>query len=308
MGRGGCAVLALAMLACLGIAARFWLAYHRPIGGGPAGRAVPAQPFAQVWTDRPVLLLGLGDSITAGLGAEPGYSYFDRLAGHPPDEFEEMRGRCLRRVYPRLETLNLSVSGTTSLQHAAGQIPRIPRQGRETLGWVVMTTGGNDLIHHYGRGPIEEGALYGATYERAMPWIASFERRLDGMIRDIVARFPGGCRVFLADIYDPTDGVGDLEHAQAMLPRWPDGLRILEAYNQVIRRCAGGCPSVTEVGLRDAFLGHGLHCSEFWGRHYRREDPTYWYFDNLEDPNPRGYDAVRRVFLLEMIRVSETLE
>ena len=27
----------------------------------------------------------------------------------------------------------------------------------------------------------------------------------------------------------------------------------------------------------------------------------YWYFMNIEDPSERGYDAIRRLFLLEMI-------
>ena len=49
----------------------------------------------------------------------------------------------------------------------------------------------------------------------------------------------------------------------------------------------------------------------FWGTGFTagmvakalpREDPYHWYFHNIEDPNPRGYDAIRRLFLLEMIR------
>jgi hypothetical protein len=46
----------------------------------------------------------------------------------------------------------------------------------------------------------------------------------------------------------------------------------------------------------------GIHCTQFWREHYRRDDPHYWYADNLEDPNIRGYDAIRRVFLLEMAK------
>ena len=52
------------------------------------------------------------------------------------------------------------------------------------------------------------------------------------------------------------------------------------------------------------FLGHGIHCAKFWHPHYRRDDPHYWYGVNLEDPNDRGYDAVRRVFLVEMTKVA----
>jgi hypothetical protein len=93
-------------------------------------------------------------------------------------------------------------------------LPKLEKAGPETLGIVVLTTGGNDLIHSYGRNPPVEGAMYGAT--------------------------------------------------------------------------------------PDAFLGHGIPCSQRWRTHYRRDDPHYRYFDNLEDPNPRGYDAIRRLFLLEI--------
>jgi hypothetical protein len=51
-----------------------------------------------------------------------------------------------------------------------------------------------------------------------------------------------------------------------------------------------------------AFLGHGIHCRKFWGAHYRFGDPHYWYAPNLEDPNERGYDAIRRVFLNEILK------
>lgn len=291
-------------LVCLGVGLRSGLGLYRPEGNGPAGSPLPAEPFGRPWREAPVLLLGLGDSITAGLGAEAGYGYFARLADNPPDEFPDMRGRCLRRVFPRLATINLAVSGSTSLQHAEGQVPCVPHQDPETLGWVVMTTGGKDLIHNYGCGPIEEGAAYGATVEQARPWAARFESRLNRMLDTIDGCFPGGCRVFPANIHDPTDGIGDLQHATAGLPPWPDALAILELYNAAVVRCADARQNVHLVDLHQAFLGHGIHCSEPWRRYYRPADPTYWFFQNLEDPNQRGHEADRRAFLHEMVRAS----
>src|ERR1700710_2750857 len=38
----------------------FWMS--RPIGSGSAGPAVPATIYSGVWSDKPVLLVGLGDS------------------------------------------------------------------------------------------------------------------------------------------------------------------------------------------------------------------------------------------------------
>jgi hypothetical protein len=168
----------------------------------------------------------------------------------------------------------------------------------------VITTGGNDLIHDYGRTKPREGAMFGATRAEAAPWVENFEKRLEDMLHQVASKFPGGCWIFLADIYDPTDGEGDVDRAG--LPRWLDGIAIHTAYNVAIARCAVRVPEVRLVQLHDAFRGHGIHCAQFWKRYYHRNDPHYWYFINLEDPNDRGYDAARRVFLNAMIDVFQS--
>jgi lysophospholipase L1-like esterase len=249
-----------------------------------------------------VFLVGLGDSVTAGFGARRGYGYFERLVSNPPDEFPEMNGLCLSNVVPHLLVTNLSVSGSIS-HEVEGQLRRLPQASADTVGWVVITTGGNDIIHNYGRTPPREQAMYGASLEQAKPWIEQFGNRLEAIVAEITNRFPGGCHIFLANIYDPTDGSGDIEAAG--LPRWADGLKVLEAYNKAIRGCAERHANVHLVNFHDAFLGHGIHCAQFWTKHYDSRDPHYWYYLNLEDPNERGYDAIRRLFLNEMLKMGK---
>jgi hypothetical protein len=210
-----------------------------------------------------------------------------------------MQGKCLSRVLPNFKTLNLAISGSNSLQHVGHIESRLPVQSEDIFGLVVMTTGGNDLIHWYGRTPPREGAMYGATLEQAQPWIARYEQRLSAMFRAIDERFPGGCAIFVADIYDPSDGVGDPESTWA-LPAWRDCLKIVAAYNDTLRRVAARHKNVFVVPVHDTFLGHGIHCRQVWRRNFDWRDPHYWYFDNLEDPNDRGYDALRRVYLREI--------
>lgn len=276
----------------------FWLIH--PIGNGPAGRAVDRSLFEESWTDRPIVLLGLGDSVTDGFGASGGKSYFDRLVKNPADEFDDMLGINLRAVIPELQAHNISMSGSTSQELVDYQLPRLPEVDEGTFGIVVMTTGGNDIIHNYGQTPPHEGAMYGATFKQASPWIANFEVRLGGILDSVTQHFPDGCAIFLANIYDPTDGIGDTINAG--LPRWPDGLKIHAAYNDVIVNAATQRDNVFLVDMRGEFLGHGIHSRQFWQPFYHSEDPGYWYFDNLEDPNDRGYDALRRLFLHEMSR------
>ena len=122
---------------------------------------------------------------------------------------------------------------------------------------------------------------------QARPWINNFQVRLHRMIDLLEARFPGGCKIFLADVYDPTDGIGDAQNAG--LPKWPDGLQIHRAYNDVIHRCAAQRRCVVLVSLYEEFLGHGIHCVQPWREHYRDDDPHYWYASNLEDPSCLGF-------------------
>jgi len=142
--------------------------------------------------------------------------------------------------------------------------------------------------------------MYGATLEQASPWIAAYEKRLDEMFTLLESRFPGGCRIFIADIYDPSDGRGDPE--SALLPAWPDVLAVHAGYNEAIRRAASRHACVRVVPIYETFLGHGIHCRKFWRAHYRGDDPHYWYAENIEDPNNRGYDAIRRIFLNEIVK------
>ena len=206
-----------------------------------------------------------------------------------------MANVCLSVVIPNLESENLAVSGSTSEQHLDIINERLQQQDSDVFGVVVITTGGNDLVHSYGRQPPKECAMYGATLVQAAPWIDAFEQRIDTVLDTIIRRFPGGCEIYLANIYDPTDGVGDAP--SVYLPHWPDGIAILAHYNRVIAACAEVRPNVHVVPLYETFLGHGSHCRQFWRSTYDRSDPYYWYFDNIEDPNDRGYDAIRRVFL-----------
>ncbi len=199
-------VISAVGLSLIGVAV-FYVQYYilRPVGNGPAGPHVATESFAKPWTERPVQVVGIGDSITAGLGADsPEHTFFQRMLTNPEDEYAEMQGKSLSAVLPNLQSENLAVSGSTSKDHLATIESRLPEYDAEVFGIVVMTTGGNDLIHSYGRAAPRECAMYGATQEEAEPWIEAYRQRLSEMLDKIEAKFPGGCEIYLADIYDPT--------------------------------------------------------------------------------------------------------
>ncbi len=294
--------LIAAVLVFLIIAGILYFNVYLPQGKGPAGPDVPAEPFGHTWSEKKFMLLGIGDSITDGFGARSGFSYFERLVKNPVGDSPDMLGKNLSAVLPNLTTKNIASSGTTSIRHRA-EIKMLQQYPQEIFGIVVMTTGDNDLIHNYGRRPPEEGAMYGASFEQARPWIDNFRKRLDEMVSLLNNSFPGGCHIFLANIYDPSDRTGNTAERLTGLPAWPDGLKILDAYNKIIAECADNYENVHLVDIYTPFLGHGIHCRKFWIKNYRWNDPAYWYYLNIEDPSERGYDAIRRVFLIEISEV-----
>jgi len=77
------------------------------------------------------------------------------------------------------------------------------------------------------------------------------------MLAMISVRFPLGCEIYIGDIHDPTDDVGDAP--SMFLPDWPDGLAIHTRYNEVIREVAKRFVHVHVVPLYKTFLGHGSH-------------------------------------------------
>jgi hypothetical protein len=277
---------------------------YLPQGEGTAGPDVPAEPFAHVWSEKKVLLYGIGDDITDGSNVKEGFSYFQRLVRNPYGDSRDMTGKNLSKVFPNLTTTSNASSWSSSFNHLEG-LTMANVNPQEVVGIVVLTTGLNELLHSYGKEPPQERAMYGVTIEQTAPWIDNFQNRLDEMIKFIGYIFPGGCQIFIANIYDPTDGTGFTNNWITNVPAWPDGLAILEAYNQIIQGCASKYDNVHVVDIRRAFLGHGISCGKFHAGDNKAKDPNCWYQTRAADPsaNERGHDVIRRLFLNEMIKV-----
>lgn len=186
-------LIAIAVLVTGGVCGYIEYYLSRPIGQGPAGPTVDRSAFKEIWSERPVHVVGIGDSITAGLGAKTiSRTFFNRILENPPDEFSDMQGVCLRTVLPNLSSENLAISGSESKTHE--QVIRESLAMREVAyGIVLMTSGGNDLIHNYGRSEPRECAMYGASLAQAEPWIEKYRARLASMLDEITRKFPKEC-------------------------------------------------------------------------------------------------------------------
>ncbi len=297
----------LSLLCFIGIVVFCAWWYHLPMGTGPAGPRVPGEPFQRAWKNGKILFVGMGDSIITGFGSGGiQYSCFNRLHRTPIDDSEDMRDKDLSHVFPNLTVMNMATDASSSGFHLT-QLSSFPRRDEDVFGIVILSTGGIDLIHDYGRNPPRDEAIYGATYEEGLEFGKKFRTRLEKLLDGIHDKFPGGCFIFLSNLYDPTDGVGDIENVHPMLklvqklPVWPDGLKIHGLWNRHIKEAAAKRDYVFLVDTHSVMLGHGIHCRDKDNPYYKADDPHYWYYFNLEDPNKRGYDTIRRVFLNAMI-------
>lgn len=272
-----------------------------PVGCGPAGPNVPREAFQKVWTRQNIMLTGIGDSITRGYGAKAGLNYFDLLKENNKSKYPKMEGIDLKNVLPNIKAVNISVDYSTTRYHIDTQLPQLETQAEDVFGIVVITSGGNDLIHNYGRIAPKDGALYGCSFQQGLIWTENIKQRIEIILKETMKKFPGGCEIFLSNIYDPTDGLSDPQ--KVFMARWSDGTKVLELTNNKIEQLCNSYENVHLVDIHSEFLGHGIHCREPWRKNYRKDDPHFWYDVILEDPNPRGYDAIRRLFLLKMIKV-----
>jgi hypothetical protein len=272
-----------------------------PMGDGPAGPAISSKDFENQWPDRKYILVGLGDSITRGYGVPQKHSYFELLIKNDDRQFSEMKGCDLGSVINLIGYENFAVDYTVSQEHIDYQLPQVPQFNDKPHGIVVMTSGGNDLLHNYGRSAPEDGAMYGCTYEQAIDWTENIKQRLIVIVEGVQGKFPGRCDIFLGNIYDPTDGHSDAETGG--FPKWADASKILNLTNSKIKEICDTYENVHLIDIHKEFLGHGFHCRDSQSKNYRKDDPTFWYCDIVEDPNRRGYDAIRRLYLQEMIKI-----
>lgn len=290
--------LGLPLIAAAGCIRYLYLSH--PMGSGPAGPHVQSAWFAKSWCQRRVFLFGVGDGVTDGFGIRDDYTFFERLYENPPEEQPDMRGLCLRRVLPSLRIYNRAIAGSNSLHCLDKQLRTLRPQEPADFAIVVLTLGSVDLLRGWEDATPAEGALYGAGMTEAALWVRRFEARLHAIVARLHEIFPGGCHIFLGNLYDFTDGAGDVERGG--FPAWEHYPFVLKMMNNAIAHCAESQDAVTLVDLHALFLGHGAHSTQPWQPHYDAEDPTCWLQANFEDPNDRGCDAIRRAYLIAIAR------
>lgn len=199
----------------------------------------------------------------AGLGAA------SLLYRNRDDLYPDFARRDLVTAFPEIETLNLCVDGATVGSTRSEQLPRMPTDDAHTL--VTITAGGNDLLD-----------LVGAPARRGEAAVAAALRLLRGVVAEVRRRVPRSV-VLLANVYDPTDGTGQLDRIQVTREEYG----WLATYNEGVRALCDG-DSVRLVDVHEHFLGHGVSAppAERW----------YW-SPSIIEPGARAASEIRRRWL-----------
>lgn len=231
----------------------------------------------------------LGDSITAGSGASKGRLAYRRLLTDNDDAtWPDAADLDLPALLgDDLEILDESIGGATTDTLLRWQLPNLaetlgdtPPKG-ETI--VIVTIGGNDA----------QSALF--------PWsdtekvigdaLANVETLLDWLQDD--ERFPDGTRIYLTNIYEPSDGIGT---SRCFLGAdYRDKLPALVDYNDTLYDM-GVDRGVAILDLRGHFSGHGFKRANPDVDGHDPDDTTLWFANDCIHPNDRGHHEVRRLF------------
>ena len=203
----------------------------------------------------------LGDSITAALYIPPPWS--TRIQGD------------LRALWPGVEIHNYAVGGAKTDDVYNDQIGNIDTDStKKTL--IMMTIGGNDALQVMG--------------EDSETSLAHMQEKFDNYLVPTIefltdaGNFPGGSFVILANVYDPTDGVGDFTHCGlgVFAEDWPEVDELAATLNSwYLDLCMEKGIDMLDTYM--LFAGHG----------FNNDDPENEFYCNRCEPDcpcPRWYD------------------
>lgn len=164
--------------------------------------------------------------------------------------------------------------------------------GLRTL--VVITIGGNDVIH------LTEDAAGGATPAQLVAARDAFVQEIEAAILWLRApgRFPNGVSVVLANIYDPTDGSGEVPLLCALLgiePLLPVDSLVIEAQESLLAIAVAN--GIDLVFARERFCGHGVNAADASAPCYRGPGTATWIDETCIHPAADGHAALAADFL-----------
>lgn len=264
-------------------------------GGGPAS----LDPMVQSAIpdgypgETPARVVFLGDSITAGYGVTSAKLAYPRLLKNNDDDtwsaFADVDFPGLYGSDP--EIIDVSVPGATTGSMVGQQLPNVTEAVGDSVSGptaVVVTIVGNDV----------QSIML--TPDKVDDEIVSITENLSEFYDyfEDTARFPDGVKIYLANVYEPSDGVGQADECFYGL-NLAKALPALEAVNAATLAQAQD-RGVAWLDMHGHFLGHGYNGDDDGNAYYQADDPSLWFADDCIHPNDRGHHEIRRLFWYAM--------
>jgi lysophospholipase L1-like esterase len=267
--------------------------------------------------DRIERVVFLGDSITVGTPPTRSTSYYrSQLADALADRFSLSYGefeRLWKGVNPFDGTSIVREAGNfascarwgaknVDLLRESGQLERcFPPDKRNLRTLVVMTSGGNDLAK------LTRNAIDGATEDEL--WMQTMEmvqlefEIINWLVGD-PAKFPHGIFVIFANIYEFSDGTGDVQSCDISgLVGFDEPLPIPEQLVKMLvwaneQYLSIAVESGTDmIFMAEAFCGHGFNHDDPTAPCYRGPEIDRWFDLTCIHPNPTGHSELANMFL-----------
>jgi lysophospholipase L1-like esterase len=172
------------------------------------------------------------------------------------------------------------------------------QRGRRTL--VIITMGGNDLDS------LTQHALQGASVDELWAQTRDFVQLMSDAVHWIKepGRFPNGVYVIFANMYEYTDGTGDVQSCPAagiagLGGPLPDAQALADMViwaNEQYMRIAVETGS-DMIFLLENFCGHGYHHDDPNAPCYRGPNTEQWFDLTCIHPNPAGHQAISDMFM-----------
>lgn len=243
--------------------------------------------------ETPARVIFMGDSITAGYGASKNKLAYPALLQDNDDKtwagFEDFDFPGLYGATP--EVVDVSVPGATTGSMVGQQLPNVTDAVGDSVSGptaVVVTIVGNDV----------QAVML--TPDKVDASIATITENM-GEFYDYYAdttRFPDGVRIYLANVYEPSDGVGQADECFYGL-NLEKALPALDAINAATLAQAQE-RGAAWLDMHGHFLGHGYNGDDPENAYYQADDPSLWFADDCIHPNDRGHHEIRRLFWYAM--------
>lgn len=230
----------------------------------------------------------LGDSITDGVGASRDeLAYTALIQANASATWPAADGLDLESRFGNVEVVDRSRGGATTDSLRYGQLDALEEDlGSAVAGQtaVLITIAGNDV----------QTLILNAdeTKEVTADILDNLEYTYDFFADPV--RFPDGAWVYLASVYEPSDGVGQVDACFFGL-ELSETLVSLGQVNDAVRGQAEE-RGIAWLDMHGHFLGHGYYAEDPANRYHHPEDPTLWFADDCIHPNDRGHHEIRRLF------------